>query len=121
MQRREFMTGLGFAVALPAIARPQQTMPTIGFLSTRSPDEATLHTAAFRSGLEQEGYVEGKSIGIEYRWPKGDYGQWPGFAADLRGRPLALIVAAGDPAALAAKAATPSIPFVFLVGGEPVQ
>ena len=121
MKRRDFMTGLGLAAALPAIARAQQTAPTIGFLSTRSPDEAALHTNAFRSGLEEIGYVEGKSIAIEYRWAKGDYGQLPSFAADLLSRPIALIVAAGDPAALAAKAAAPSVPIVFLVGGDPVQ
>jgi ABC-type uncharacterized transport system substrate-binding protein len=121
MKRRDFMTGLGVAAALPAIARAQQTAPTIGFLSTRAPDEAAVHTNAFRSGLEEMGYVEGRSISIEYRWAKGDYSQLPAFAADLLGRPLALIVAAGDPAALAAKAAAPSIPFVFLVGGDPVQ
>jgi putative ABC transport system substrate-binding protein len=121
MKRRDFMTGLGIATVLPAIARAQQDAPTIGFLSTRAPDEATIHTNAFRRGLEEMGYVEGRSVKIEYRWAKGDYSQLPSFAADLRGRPLALIVAAGDPAALAAKAAAPSVPLVFLVGGDPVQ
>ncbi len=65
------------------------------------------------------GYVEGSSIDIEYRWARGDYGKLPAFAAELLSRPLALLVAAGDPAALAAKAATPSVPLVFLVGGDP--
>jgi putative tryptophan/tyrosine transport system substrate-binding protein len=119
MRRRDFMTGLGIAAALPAISRAQQATPTIGFLSTRSPDEATLHTNAFRSGLEETGYVEGSSIAIEYRWARGDYGKLPAFAAELLSRPLALLVAAGDPAALAAKAAAPSVPLVFLVGGDP--
>jgi putative tryptophan/tyrosine transport system substrate-binding protein len=121
MRRREVMIGLGIAVALPAIVRAQQTLPAIGFLSTRSPDEDAVHTDAFRSGLQETGYVEGSSIAIEYRWARGDYGKLPSFAAELLGRPLALLVAAGDPAALAAKAATPSIPVVFLVGGDPVQ
>jgi putative ABC transport system substrate-binding protein len=121
MKRRDFMTGLGLAAALPAIARAQQPLPAIGFLSTRSPDEAAIHTTAFRSGLEEMGYVEGKSVAIEYRWAQGDYSKLPGFAAELLGKPLALMVAAGDPAALAAKAAAPSIPIVFLVGGDPVQ
>ncbi len=121
MKRRDFMTGLGVAAALPAIARAQQPMPTIGFLSTRSPDEAAVHTNAFRSGLEEMGYVEGKSVTIEYRWAKGDYSKLPSFAAELLSQPLALMVAAGDPAALAAKAAAPSVPIVFLVGGDPVQ
>ncbi len=120
------MMGLGIAAALPAIARAQQTLPAIGFLSTRSPDEAAAHTDAFRSGLRETGYVEGNSIAIEYRWAKGDYGKLPSFAADLLSRPLALLVAAGDPAALAAKAATSkaatsAVPVVFLVGGDPVQ
>jgi len=121
MKRREFITGLGVAAALPAISRAQQTAPTIGFLSTRSPDEAGIHTTAFRGGLEEMGYVEGKSVAIEYRWAQGDYSKLPAFAADLLSRPLALMVAAGDPAALAAKAAAPSVPIVFLVGGDPVR
>jgi putative ABC transport system substrate-binding protein len=121
MKRREFMMGMGLAATLPAIARAQQAMPTIGFLSTRSPDEAALHTNAFRSGLEEIGYVEGKSVAIEYRWAQGDYSKLPGFAAELNSKPLALMVAAGDPAALAAKAAARSVPIVFLVGGDPVQ
>jgi putative ABC transport system substrate-binding protein len=121
MKRRNFLMGMGLAAALPVIARAQQDTPTIGFLSTRSPDEAATHTAAFRSGLEEMGYVEGKSVVIEYRWAQGDYSKLPGFTAELLSKPLALIVAAGDPAALAAKAAAPSIPVVFLVGGDPVQ
>jgi putative ABC transport system substrate-binding protein len=119
MKRRDFMAGLGIAAALPAISRAQQAIPTIGFLSTRSPEEATIHTNAFRGGLEETGYVEGSSITIEYRWASGDYGKLPAFTAELLSRPLALLVAAGDPAALAAKAAAPSIPLVFLVGGDP--
>jgi putative ABC transport system substrate-binding protein len=121
MRRRDFMTGLGIAAALPAMSRAQQATPTIGFLSTRSPDEAAIHTNAFRSGLEETGYVEGNSVAIEYRWAKGDYGKLPSFAADLLSRPIALLVAAGDPAALAAKAARPTVPLVFLVGGDPVR
>jgi putative ABC transport system substrate-binding protein len=121
MRRRDVIRGLGIAVALPAIARAQQTLPVIGFLSTRSPDEATIHTDAFRSGLRETGCVEGSSIAIEYRWARGDYTKLPSFAADLLSRPLALLVAAGDPAALAAKAATSSVPVVFLVGGDPMQ
>jgi putative ABC transport system substrate-binding protein len=121
MKRRDFMTGLGMAAALPGISRAQESMPTIGFLSTRSPDEAAIHTDAFRHGLEGMGYVEGRSVAIEYRWAKGDYSRLPSYAADLLGRPLALIVAAGDPAALAVKAAGSPIPMVFLVGQDPVR
>jgi putative tryptophan/tyrosine transport system substrate-binding protein len=119
MRRRDFVTGLGIAAALPAVSRAQQATPTIGFLSTRSPDEAAIHTNAFRSGLGETGYVEGSSIAIDYRWARGDYGKLPAFAAELLSRPLVLLVAAGDPAALAAKAAAPSVPLVFLVGGDP--
>jgi putative ABC transport system substrate-binding protein len=119
MRRRDFMTGLGIAAALPAISRAQPATPTIGFLSPRSPDEAAIHTNAFRSGLEETGYVEGSSIAIEYRWARGDYGKLPAFAAELLSRPLVLLVAAGDPAAQAAKAAAPSVPLIFLVGGDP--
>lgn len=121
MRRRDFMTGLGIAAAMPARLRAQQATPTIGFLSTRSPDEAAIHTNAFRSGLEETGYVEGNSVTMEYRWANGDYGKLPSFAADLLSRPIGLLVAAGDPAALAAKAGAPTIPLVFLVGGDPVR
>jgi putative ABC transport system substrate-binding protein len=92
MKRRDFIAGLGVAAALPAIVRAQQSTPTIGFLSTRSPDEAAAHTNAFRSGLEETGYVEGKSVAIEYRWAQGDYGKLPAFAAELLRQPLALMV-----------------------------
>ncbi|UWU69834.1 ABC transporter substrate-binding protein [Bradyrhizobium sp. NC92] len=121
MKRRDFMAGLGLATALPAASRAQQTFPTIGFLSTRSPDEAATHTNAFRRGLEEMGYVENRNIKIEYRWAKGDYGSLPSFAAELVGHPLSLIVGAGDPAARAAKSATSAIPLVFLVGDDPVR
>jgi putative ABC transport system substrate-binding protein len=121
MRRRDFMTGLGVVAALPAISRAQQTMPTIGFLSTRSPDEAAVHTNAFRRGLGEMGYAEGRSVAIEYRWAKGDYNSLPSFAAEFAGRPLSLIVAAGDPAARAAKAANSPAPLVFLVGEDPVR
>ena len=77
MKRRDFMAGLGIAAALPAISRAQQTSPTVGFLSTRSPDEAAIHTNAFRRGLEEMNYVEGRSVSIEYRWARGDYGSLP--------------------------------------------
>jgi putative ABC transport system substrate-binding protein len=121
MRRRDFMTGLGTTATLPAIARAQQALPTIGFLSTRSPDEAAIHTNAFRRGLEEMGYVERQNIAIEYRWAEGDYSKLSSFAADLLKRPLSLIVAAGDPAALAVKAMGMPIPMVFLVGQDPVR
>src|SRR4051794_1578610 len=121
MKRRDFMTGLGVAAALPAISRAQDAAPTIGFLSTRSPDEAAVHTNAFRRGLEEMGYVEGRGLAIEYRWAEGDYSRLPSFAADLLSRRLSLIVTPGDPAALAVKAAGLPIPVVFIVGQDPVR
>jgi putative tryptophan/tyrosine transport system substrate-binding protein len=119
--RRRFVTGLGLAAALPLSSYAEEAIPTIGFLSTRSPDEAATHTDAFRRGLEGMGYVEGRDVAIEYRWAEGDYSRLPSFAADLLGRRLALIVTPGDPAALAVKAAGLRIPDVFIVGEDPVR
>jgi putative ABC transport system substrate-binding protein len=93
----------------------------VGFLSSRSPDEAAGHTNAFRRGLEEMGFVEGRSVAVEYRWAKGDYNQLPSLAAELLSRPLALMVATGDPAAKAAKAADLAVPLVFIVGQDPVS
>jgi putative ABC transport system substrate-binding protein len=121
MKRRDFLRALGITAVAPAIAYGQQETPTIGFLSTRSPDEAEIHTNAFRRGLGEMGYVEGRNVNIEYRWAKGDYNQLPSFAADLRGKPLALVVTAGDPAARAARSAAFQVPIVFVVGEDPVQ
>jgi putative ABC transport system substrate-binding protein len=120
MRRRDFIAGLGIAAIGPLAARAQQ-MPLVGFLSSRSPDEATGHTNAFRRGLEEMGFVEGRSVAVEYRWAKGDYNQLPSLAADLISRPLALIVATGDPAAKAAKATGLAVPLVFIVGQDPVS
>lgn len=122
MRRREFIAGLGVTAAAPLAAWGQQpAMPVIGFLSSRSPDEAMIHTTAFRRGLEGMGFAEGRGIAVEYRWAKGDYSKLPALAADLVGRPLAVMVATGDPAAQAAKAAGPAIPLVFIVGQDPVR
>src|SRR4051812_8657520 len=87
----------------------------------RSLDEATIHMNAFRRGLEEMGYIEGRSVGIEYRWAKGDYSQLSPLVADLRNRQLSVIVATGDPAARAAKAAGFAVPLVFVVGQDPVR
>ena len=121
MRRREFVRGLGISAVLPVVSRAQQTTPTIGFLSTRAPDEAAVHTNAFRRGLVEMGYVEGRSVVVEYRWAKGDYSQLSSFVADLLSRPLSLVVTAGDPAAQVAKAAGFGVPLVFVVGQDPVR
>ncbi|MBR0799652.1 ABC transporter substrate-binding protein [Bradyrhizobium jicamae] len=105
------------------MARAQQppAQPVIGFLSTRSSEEAAIHTNAFRRGLEDMGYTEGRNVAIEYRWANGDYSRLPPLVADLRSRLISVVVATGDPAAFAAKAAGFAAPLVFIVGQDPVS
>src|ERR1700732_3787581 len=124
MRRREFLGVLGGATAAwPLAARaPQPAMPLIGYLSARSPDDTAHLVAAFRRGLGEHGFVEGQNVAIEYRWALGQYDRLAAMAAELAGRPGAVLVATGgEPAALAAKAATSSIPIVFATGSDPVQ
>ncbi len=123
--RRKFIAALGgTAFAWPLAVRAEQTaMPLVGFLSSRSPDESKHLVAAFRTGLQTGGgYVEGQNVAIEYRWAEGQYARLPEMAADLVRRDVAVIVAAGgEPSALAAKAATSTLPIIFSVGGDPVK
>src|SRR5215469_12418672 len=123
MRRREFITLLaGAAAAGPIAVRAQQTLPAVGFLSGRSPEADASRLVAFRRGLSEIGYVEGRNVVIEYRGMQGHYDLLPAFLADFVSRPVAAIVIAGNaPAALAAKAATSTIPIVFNLGSDPVQ
>src|SRR5215470_19308839 len=122
MRRREFIAGLGGAVAWPIAARAQQpAVPLVGWVTRTSPEVGVNALAAFRKGLGETGYIEGRNVAIEPHWAENQFETLPGVAADLVRRGVAVIVASGPPAARAAKAATAIVPIVFGMGEDPVE
>ena len=123
MRRREFIALLGATAAWPLAARAEDSsVPVIGFLSSRSPEESAHLVTAFRQGLAAGGFIEGQNVVIEYRWARGQYDVLPAMATDLVSRRVnVLTTAGGEPSALAAKRATSTIPIVFGLGSDPVS
>ena len=124
MRRRDFIATLGGAAAWPIAAPGQRAVPVIGYLDPASPEIYVAYPTsmpAFRQGLKEAGFVEAQNLAIEYRWAEGQYDRIPSLLADLLARHVAVIVAFGNGTAVRAKAATATIPVVFIIGGDPVK
>jgi ABC-type uncharacterized transport system substrate-binding protein len=123
MRRRDVIAGLSVAALWPLTARAQQPeLPVVGFLSARSPDESAPYVAVFRQGLAEAGAIEGKNFTIEYRWANGEYDRLHALATELVERHVAVLATVGgDPSALAAKAATATIPIVATFTSDPIE
>jgi putative tryptophan/tyrosine transport system substrate-binding protein len=122
MRRRDFIRLVGSAAALPLAARAQQpTMPVIGFLGPGTAELDAYRARAFLQGLKDSGLVEGQHFTVEYRWAEGHYNRFPALAKDLVQRKVFMIATSGTPAALAAKAATTTIPIVFETAADPIR
>jgi putative ABC transport system substrate-binding protein len=122
VRRREFITLIGGAVAWPVTAHTQQSLPIVGFLNAASPSSWKPYLDAYWQGLNEAGFVEGRTVAIEYRWAEGQYERLPSLAVDLVRRQVAVLVSTGGAGPiLAAKAATTTIPIVFTTGSDPVR
>ena len=122
MRRRDFVTLIGSAAAWPFATHAQQAaVPIVGVLDSSSANEYAPFLAAFREGLHEAGFIEGRNVAIEYRWAEGRYDRLPSLAAELVRIPVAVLVATGITAAAAAKAVTSTVPIVFNTGGDPVR
>jgi putative ABC transport system substrate-binding protein len=121
VERRAFLVALGATTGWPRVAVTQPATPVIGFLNSSSPDQDGTRIQAFRQGLSETGYVEGRNVRIEYRWADGRNDRLPTMAADLVARSVDVLVTGGTPATLAAKSATVTIPIVFILSTDPVE